>query len=80
MKPIKFKESNTIMKGPEGSDIGDLPVYRDETVCISKWKLDKEEMKNIIDNGGYLYLTIQAGGQQPPVSLSVLSKEEEGDE
>lgn len=77
MKPIEFKEQNCVMNGPEGSNIRPLPVYRDNDVCVSKWELSRDDLKELAENGGCIYLSVQMNGNQPPVLLSVESLFEE---
>lgn len=78
MKPIEFKEQNTVYIAPRDWDeatygvCGDLPVQRDEVnqTVTSCWDLSDVEAQLVAD-GARIYLTIH--GEQPPVMLEVRS-------
>jgi hypothetical protein len=69
MKPVKFKEANGQLVGPDGSNIQPLPCYRDGTWVISRWKPTLWERVKIMF-GGKLTLWIMGGQTQPPCLLT----------
>jgi hypothetical protein len=74
MKPVNFKESNTIFRRPDSmteEECGDLHVHNTGGALISKWEPTEEERKAIA-NGAPVYLWV-IGQVQPPVSLQVES-------
>lgn len=69
MKPVKFKDANGQLVGPEGSDIQPLPCYRDGTWVISRWKPTLWERLKILC-GAKLTLWIMGGNTQPPCMIT----------
>lgn len=78
MKPIKTKNTNSILKAPKGSDnVDDLPVTRLEFEdgihgVESCWQLSKEELEIIKKTGKVYFLAI--GDTHPPILLSAESQ------
>lgn len=69
MKPVKFPEQNCDLGRPTNmtkEECGSLPVYRDGKQCISKWELNEEDKKHILEKG-YIWLHVFGGHTQPPV-------------
>jgi hypothetical protein len=75
MKPVRTETTNAVYT-LEGCN--DLPVTRYENVdnkemgVESCWELDAEDLENIKNNGGMVYLYIQ-GAVVPPVLLTTES-------
>lgn len=75
MKPIRTETTNAVYT-LEGCQ--DLPVTRytndanQETGVESCWELDAQDLENIKNNGGRVYLYIQ-GSAVPPVLLTTES-------
>ena len=73
--PIGFAQANTILQPPEGTPPGEvktLEVFRNGSVCISRWQLSDAEIAELKANGGKIYLVVM-GTTQPPVSLGVIT-------
>lgn len=73
MKPVDFDESNIVLGPPESmteEECGNLPVFTDGRLCVSRWKLSPEELETI-QRTGSVWLAIVSGSTQPPVWLSV---------
>jgi hypothetical protein len=80
MEPTSFDESNSYMSAPDGvSDedctplsvfqgIAQLPSGDACPICISCWKLTKEELEQI-KTTGRVWLWVYGGGM-PPVALT----------
>jgi hypothetical protein len=71
MKPIKFKEQNTMLGRPKcmtDEECISLPCFRDGTEVISKWKLTTEDIEHI-NIHGYIWVRILSGESQPPVCI-----------
>lgn len=76
MRPISFKEQNRTLKGKVAS-IKDLPVYTDEKMCISCWRLCPiERFKALIF--GKIWVQLRSGGTQHPMALICSNKGFEG--
>lgn len=69
MTPKNFKQANRILKGPDGSDIQDLPSYTDGQQCISCWALTWRERLTLLLTGR-VWLYVMSGHTQPPVCVS----------
>lgn len=75
MKPIKFKQQNTIISGGEVEAL-ELPCFQgyDELgfpVIVSFWEVSPKQLETIFETGG-IYLTVY-GSKTPPISLSETS-------
>lgn len=64
--PYSFPWANRILKGPEGSDIVDLPTYADGEGHVSCWLMSDEEIAEIVRTGCVWLWVI---GGQPPVCV-----------
>ncbi|MDC7250465.1 MAG: hypothetical protein PQJ49_11165 [Sphaerochaetaceae bacterium] len=64
-KAIDFKNSNEVVKGPNGND---LPVFYDKTSAniISCWELSKGELEEVSKTGK---IWLQVLGYQPPLAV-----------
>ncbi len=69
MTPINFTGCTHTLKGPPGSDIGDLPVASVPPHIISVWTFTPEE-RAAIAAGKNLMLSIMARGM-PPAALTI---------
>lgn len=70
-QPIKWKGANKILVAPQDTtkeQVQDLHVFSNGNVCVSKWKLSEEAIKEIIDTG-CIFLSVYSGSSQPPVFL-----------
>lgn len=70
-EPVKWKEANKILVAPQDTtkeQVQDLHVFSNGNVCVSKWKLSEEAIKEIIDTG-CIFLSVYSGNSQPPVFL-----------
>jgi hypothetical protein len=66
-QPIDFEGSNLVMRAPEGAEsVQDMHVYRTRHSCVSCWTVTAEELAEIATTGR-IFLSVLAGGQQPPV-------------
>jgi len=76
VKPILTNTANLVLKGPEGSDVMDLPVtritYGDGKVGVeSCWKLDQEELEEVKRTGNIYFICMAP--THPPICLSPYS-------
>jgi hypothetical protein len=74
MKPIEFKQQNTVFTAPKGvseEECGNLPAYRSGDgqfpYIISCWELTPDEIEQVKQTGR-IWLSISGGGM-PPVAL-----------
>lgn len=73
MKPINFKQQNTVLEKPENmkdSECSALPTFRDGKQCISCWELSEQDLEEI-NKTKKVYLGVLSGNTQPPVFLTV---------
>jgi hypothetical protein len=54
-------------KGVDKSIVSNLPVFNNGQISVSCWKLSKEELADVIENDGCVYLAVWFGPSQPPV-------------
>lgn len=74
MKPINFPEQTDVLGKPQDmtdEECTPLPVFRNGQQCVSCWQLSDEEIIQLIQNDGKLYLSVLSGWTQPPVWLAV---------
>lgn len=57
--PVKFPSANTKLLPPKGEEetIQEMHVYRFGNVCVSKWKLDPQEIEEV-NRTGCIFLSI----------------------
>lgn len=78
MKPVETKNTNSILRAPEGSDnVIDLPItrlkYEDGSNAVeSCWELSEEELKKIIETKKIYFVCM--GVTHPPILLSAESQ------
>lgn len=78
MKPIKNKNTNSILRAPEGSkNVIDLPItrikYEDGSHAVeSCWELSKEELEKVKETGKVYFVCM--GDTHPPILLSAESQ------
>lgn len=79
MKPVKSKDTNSILKAPKGQEdsVMDLPItrleYKDGSCAVeSCWELSNEELA-IIKETGKIYFVCM-GATHPPILLSAKSQ------
>ncbi len=81
--PIKFPESNDILKAPTGQEdeVLDLHIHRYTMttpgiplcpIVMSCWQLSHEELKEIINNGGKIWFNC-FGNTHPPMWLTSIN-------
>jgi hypothetical protein len=79
LPPRQSDESNeeyiARVYGPDGEPhesegVRPMPVYTDETQCVSCWQMNWRERLAALWHGR-IWLQVLSGGTQPPVSLSV---------
>jgi hypothetical protein len=74
MKAVKFKESNFVLKSPDGleDDVYDLDVWKGETgglpEFISKWRPSFRERLSILFFGS-VWLRVMSRTTSPPVLI-----------
>jgi len=67
MKPVHFVGANRLYRGPEGSDIQQLPAFDEgKGFVVSCWEPSPEELAALA-KGGRIWLVVL--GKQPPVQL-----------
>ena len=72
MKPIEFKEQNRLLKKPENmtdEQCSSLPVYAENGVCTSCWKLSFKERLNALLFGKIWVGVLTGTSTQPPISV-----------
>lgn len=67
-QPVEFVGANKSLAAPEGMEkvVQPLPVFSNGITTISCWQLSPEEMRQIHDSGGKVFLSIMSGPSQPP--------------
>lgn len=66
-QPINFAGSNVVMHAPAGAEnVQDMHVFRTRHSCVSCWEFSAAELEEI-NRTGRIFLSVLAGGQQPPV-------------
>lgn len=72
MNPIHFPESNKNLLPPSSmtkDECGELPIFTDRKICISKWKMSWRERWYAFRHG-HVWLYVYSGETQPPVAMT----------
>ncbi|MGL5153108.1 MAG: hypothetical protein ACRC7N_21315 [Clostridium sp.] len=82
MKPVNTETTNSILKGPEGSGVIDLPITRlqgsnGEAVVESCWELSEKELEEVVRSRRVYFMCL--GATHPPILISTSSGVEECD-
>lgn len=72
MQPDKFEQANRTLRKPESyhGEMGDLPVFTDGKICVSKWRMSFIDRLRALWFGT-VWLMVWSGETQPPVSMVV---------
>lgn len=74
MQPVSFNNVNKILTGsglgPEGNKIENLPIWTDNKVCVSCWKLTWKERVRLLWRGR-VWVAVLSGDSQPPLALTI---------
>lgn len=68
--PIPWHGQNKKLTTPEHEDkqrIGELNVFNNGHCTVSCWQLTPQELVDIIQNGGKVYVSVLFGKSQPPI-------------
>lgn len=71
MTPIPFDESDGVLRGPQGGEIADLPVWTGgglHGMVVSCWRPTWQERLSVL-LFGRVWLNVMAWDTHPPVSL-----------
>ncbi len=64
-EPIPFPQQNANLTAPSGSpEVLELPVHRAEGMILSKWRLTKPEIEEVMRTG-FIWLWVK-GQSMPP--------------
>lgn len=68
---IDFPGTNKVLTSPAGKEhlVHELHVFNNGRTSVSCWQLSRDEVKEIIESGGKVYLSVMFGTTQPPVFL-----------
>jgi hypothetical protein len=68
--PICWHGMNKTLQAPANEDkqrIQDIHVFNNGNCSVSCWQLTPEELADLVQNGGKIYLAVMFGKSQPPV-------------
>lgn len=82
MKPVSTNSTNSVLKGPEGSGVIDLPITRlkgpnGEPIVESCWEISEAELKEVVSSKKIYFMCL--GTTHPPILISTSSAVEECD-
>ncbi len=65
--PTIILGANLVLKPPPGmeGEVQDLHAFRNEEMVISAWQLSDEEVKDVVQSGGMIYLAVLSDTIQP---------------
>ncbi len=68
-RPIEWHGQNKVLSAPKNDKdrIQDLHVFNNGNCTVSCWQLTNEELAELIQNNGKVYLCVWYGPTQPPV-------------
>jgi hypothetical protein len=68
-EPVKWDGANRLLVAPKNytkEQIKELPVFSNGVVCVSKWRLSEEALKEVIETG-CIFVEVLSGETQPPI-------------
>lgn len=68
-KPVDWYGKNKILKAPKGTteeQVQDLHIFSNGVVCVSRWQLSEEALKEINETG-CIFVSLISGNTQPPL-------------
>jgi len=68
-KPVDWYGTNKILKAPKDvtkEQVQDLRVFSNGIVCISRWQLSDEALKEVLETG-CIFISCYSGQTQPPI-------------
>lgn len=70
MRPMHFSESNAQLLAGDIPNCADLPVYKDGTQILSKWKMSwRERLSALLF--GVAFVSVRARETSPPIAVWV---------
>jgi hypothetical protein len=67
-EPVAFPGHNRTLAAPKGEEnVQPLPIFGNGTCCVSCWQLSAEELAEVIESGGKVFISIFMGKTLPPV-------------
>lgn len=70
MKPISFPEANSQLLAGGIPDCGDLPVFKDGSQIVSKWKMTWRERFSALFHGT-AFVYVFSSRTSPPIAITV---------
>lgn len=70
-KPIDWYGKNRVLKAPKETteeQVQDLHVFTNDVVCVSRWQLSEEALKEVAETG-CIFVSVYSGGTQPPIFI-----------
>jgi hypothetical protein len=70
-KPVDWHGTNKNLKAPKyttSEQVQDLPIFSNGVVCVSRWQLSPEAIKEVTETG-CIFLSCYSGQTQPPVFI-----------
>ena len=70
-KPVEFNGANKILQPPKNYDkeqVIPMYVFTNGIICVSKWKLSEEALKEVKETG-CLFVSLISGYTQPPIFI-----------
>jgi len=67
--PVNWYGANKTLKAPKGitsEQVCDLPIFTNDVVCVSRWQLSEEALKEIAETG-CVFISCYSGKTQPPI-------------
>lgn len=67
--PVDWFGANKTLVAPKGTteeQVCDMRIFTNGSICVSRWKLSEEAIKEVIETG-CLFVTLMSGYTQPPV-------------
>lgn len=68
-KPVDWYGKNKVLKAPKEitkEQVCDLPIFSNDAVCVSRWQLSEEALKEVNETG-CIFISVMSGHTQPPI-------------
>jgi hypothetical protein len=72
-KPVQWHGANRTLTPPKAEEdtsrIESMAVFNNGNMSVSCWQLTPEELADVVQNGGKIYLAVLFGPSQPPAFI-----------
>lgn len=66
--PVEWNGANKLLTVPsDREDVTELHVFNNGICSVSCWQLSREELVELVQNGGKIFVSVMGGASSPPI-------------